>query len=376
MNEDTLPAHAVDLVVVGAGVVGLAHAAEARRRGLSVVVVERDEFAVGASVRNFGHICITPQAGRALDYALAGRARWIALAAAAGFDLRESGTVVAARSAAELHVLEEFAAGRDSEQVRLLTAAEVTRRASVADPGLLGGALLPLDLRTDPRAAAPALATYLSSQDVPVSWRTSVIAVEPGRVHTSRGPISCAKAVVAVGHDVDRLFPDVADSIGLRRCRLQMLQVSAPGRRAIDPAVLTGTSLLRYNGFAGLPAADAVRAELAATAPELLTAAVNLMFTQRPDGDLVIGDTHHYGLAHEPFDHEDLADLILAESARLLGVPTLTVTRRWRGVYASSEVTDFLNHPLTDDIRIVSVTSGIGMTTCHGLAAAVLDSLL
>ena len=38
----------VDLAIVGAGIVGLAHAVEAVRRGLSVVVVERDERATGA----------------------------------------------------------------------------------------------------------------------------------------------------------------------------------------------------------------------------------------------------------------------------------------------------------------------------------------
>jgi glycine/D-amino acid oxidase-like deaminating enzyme len=52
-----------DLVVVGAGVVGLAHAIEARARGLSVVVVERDARAVGASVRNFGHVGTTLHGG-------------------------------------------------------------------------------------------------------------------------------------------------------------------------------------------------------------------------------------------------------------------------------------------------------------------------
>src|SRR6516162_8637461 len=69
-----------DLVVVGAGVVGLAHAIEGHARGLSVVVIERDARAVGASVRNFGHVGTTLQGGEAAAYAAAARDLWLNLA--------------------------------------------------------------------------------------------------------------------------------------------------------------------------------------------------------------------------------------------------------------------------------------------------------
>ncbi|WP_018683863.1 TIGR03364 family FAD-dependent oxidoreductase [Actinokineospora enzanensis] len=363
-----------DLVVVGAGIVGLAHAVAAVERGLDVVVLDRDERAVGASVRNFGHICLTAQHGVALGYGLAARERWLMMAAKAGFWVSEAGTVVVARSADERAVLAEFAAQRGIEHVRLLDPAGVRDRLSLVSDDVVGGALLPLDLRVDPREAVPALATWLAEHGVDFRWRTNVTGVDTGVVHTTRGPVTADRVVVAVGHDVDRLLPDVADAIGLRRCVLRMLQVSTPDNKTIDPAVLSGLSMLRYAGLRACPSADAVHERIARENPELLAVAMNLMLTQRPDGDLVIGDTHHYARTHLPFEDEETTDLVLRETERLLGVDRLTVRKRWRGVYADSEQTDFLVAQPFPGVHVVSVTSGIGMTTAFGLAPTVLDS--
>ncbi|GAB3661963.1 TIGR03364 family FAD-dependent oxidoreductase [Actinocorallia lasiicapitis] len=369
------PSSPVDLLVVGAGIVGLAHAVEAHLRGLSVAVVERDAFAAGASVRNFGHICTTAQDGTSLTYALAARERWTWLAAEAGFTALECGTVVVARHRDEMAVLEQFAEVRGRSQAVLLDRAGVTAHLSVHDGSVIGGAHLPLDLRVDPREAIPALARWLAGRGVPISWGTNVLGVEPGLVRTTRGDVRASRVVVAVGHDVDRLLPELAEDAGLTRCRLRMLQVAAPDGLRVRPGVLTGTSLLRYGGFASLPAAATVAERVRRDTPELVAAAVNLMFTQRPDGDLVLGDTHHYAATHEPFGDEALSELLLQEGARLLGVAGLRVRKRWHGVYASAPE-PFLDRDAADGVRVVSVTSGIGMTTAHGLAAAVLDSLL
>ncbi|UVS79649.1 TIGR03364 family FAD-dependent oxidoreductase [Actinokineospora sp. UTMC 2448] len=360
------------LVIVGAGIVGLAHAVDGVRRGMRVVVLDRDERAVGASVRNFGHICVTAQDGPALDLALAARRTWLRLAGEAGFRLAESGTLVLARADDELAVLAEFAGRRGEDQVRLL------RRDELAFPLLaddvLGGALLPLDLRVDPREAVRAIAAWLAARGVQFRWRTAVTGVEPGVVRTTRGALGADAVIVAVGHDVDRLLPDLADEAGVRRCRLRMFEVAAPNGATVGPAVLSGLSMVRYAGLAGTPSAAHVRDRISRERPELLDVGMNLMLTQRPGGELVVGDTHHYATTLDPFLDEDTDALVLREAARLLGVRSLAVRRRWSGVYASAP-TDFLvaaPHPAT---RVVAVTSGIGMTTAFGLAPTVLDDL-
>lgn len=365
--------------MVGAGIVGLAHAVEAQRRGLSVVVVDRDERAVGASVRNFGHACITAQIGRNLALARAARTRWIDVGRAAGVDVAECGAAVVARSAEEMAVLDEFATARPGE-VEVLDVARLRRHVPLAGgDDVVGGAFLPLDLRIDQRRAVGALAAWLGARPgVRFLWETSLTGLEPGCARTSRGPIAAARTVVCVGHDVDRLFPDIARHAQVERCVLHMLQVAAPSPGArVAPAVLSGTSLLRYDGFSACPSVPALRARVAAERPELLAADVNLMFTQLPDGDLTIGDTHHHTRTIDPFRAEALDDLLLAEAARLLGVDVdrLTVRHRWRGTYATAP-DDLLVATPVAGARVVSVTTGIGMTLAFGLAAEVLDEML
>ncbi|HEY2440221.1 MAG TPA: FAD-dependent oxidoreductase, partial [Solirubrobacteraceae bacterium] len=112
-----------DVCVVGAGITGLAHAFEARARGLSVTVLERHARCVGASVRNFGHVIVSAMAdGPALECALTARERWLSLGRRAGLEVHQAGTLIAARSEDELEVLAGVAA--DPRRGARLLAAE------------------------------------------------------------------------------------------------------------------------------------------------------------------------------------------------------------------------------------------------------------
>ncbi|MCW2528930.1 MAG: oxidoreductase [Pseudonocardiales bacterium] len=367
------PTARADIVIVGAGIVGLGHAVAAMKRGLSVVVVERNERPIGASVRNFGHGCFTAQHGDALRYATKAREIWISLAKAAGFWLRESGTVVIARAEDEYAVLEDFSAARNGG-VTLLDADNVRARVPTK-AAVTGGAYLAADIRVDPRQAAPAIAAWLASKGVQFQWSTALTQVAAGIITTSRGAIEAPLIVVAVGHDVDRHFPEIAAGAQLQRCVLHMLRIANPTGTTIDPAVLTGFSLLRYAGFAVSPALETVRQRLAKEDGDAVAAGVNLMFTQLPNGDLTIGDTHAYAVTPSPFQAENADEIILDRISALIGSDRLTVRERWRGIYASAPEPFLLASP-DPQTRVVSVTSGIGMTTALGLAEEVIDDLV
>ncbi|MFE4467955.1 TIGR03364 family FAD-dependent oxidoreductase [Leifsonia sp. NPDC056824] len=363
-----------DLAIVGGGIVGLGHAVAALRRGLTVAVVDRASSVEGSSVRGFGHLCITGQEGEARAYAELGRELWLTLAVEAGFWLGEAGTVVVAQAQDELAVLEEFRTTRGGHDVRMLTPAAVRERVPVADGVAVGGAFFPADLQVDPREAAPAIARWLDAHGVDFFWQTTVTGVETGRVHTSRGRVSADAVVVAVDHEVDRLFPGIAEAHGIQRSGLDMLLVEADFDRPLTAPVLTGRSLTRASGFAHVPGVDALRERLAAERPDLLAFDIDQVFAQRLDGSVLLGAARRSGDDVPPFQSETAFELLLDGARALFGLGRVRVVERWQGVHASA-ADDFLVSSPAPSVRVVSVTSGIGMTTGLGLADRVVDEL-
>ncbi|MET4159025.1 FAD dependent oxidoreductase TIGR03364 [Agromyces sp. PvR057] len=355
-----------DVAVVGSGIIGLGAALAAQRRGLRVVVIERGSEPSGSSIRNFGHLCFTPQHGMARDLAMASREIWLRLAADAGVWLRESGTLVAARRDDEFAVLEEFAAARGAE-VELLTAAETDARLPIAPGVAVGGAYLPADLQANPRQALGAISAHLARIGVEFRFRTAVGGVRPGRVETSRGPIDAAEVVVAANHDLDLLYPELAERHGIERCGLDMLRVSAGLSRPLDAPLLTGWSLVRYGGFSATDAAAALKRRLHAEDPLLAALDLNQMYTQLPDGSLIVGDTHYRGTTIAPFQDEAAFDALLDVTRELFGFRDMRVLERWQGVYASGP-SDFLIERPEQGVGVIAATTGIGMTTGLGLA--------
>lgn len=379
------PGQAVDVVVVGAGIIGLAHAAHAVANGLTVTIIERDHHAAGASVRNFGHCCITAQSGELYELAKTSRKYWLEFAEQAGFWAVESGAVVLARTDAEMAVLRELSAARESGQVQLLSPDATRERldpvaAGPHDggtpqgdwPGLIGGAFLRDDLRVDPRTTVAKLAEWLSRQPgVELHWNTAALGFSQSpdgvTVQTSRGALQAKQVFVCVGHDVDYLFPDLAAEHRIQRCALQMSLAAGPAGVRFTPAVLTATSMLRYPAFTDMPAAEALRSEVEAKQPELLDIGANVMFTQRPDGTIILGDSHHYHRTADPFLDETVTDALNNDISGRIGRP-LEIIERWQGIYASSDVAPILVRDIQPGVTVVSVTSGVGMTLSFGLA--------
>ena len=371
------PQTTTDLVVVGAGVVGLGCALAAVRRGLKVVVVERDARANGASIRNFGFITVTgQQAGAMWRRARRTRDLWAEVADAARIPIRQTGLLVPVRRPEAAAVLEAFVQGEMGERCRLLDRAALADRApELAGRELIAGLWSPHELRVESREAIPALTRWLEAQGVDFRWSTAAHAVETGRVHTSRGPIAAKAVAVCPGDDLVTLFPDRLADAQLLRCKLQMLRLADPGFPLSAP-VMSDLGLVRYAGYAALPEAAALRARLEREQPEELAAGVHLITVQGAGGELVVGDSHDYGATPDPFGHAAVDRLILDEWSAVFGRPAPPVLERWTGTYAWSPHGPALIEAPLEGVALALVTTGAGASTGFAIGEEVVASLL
>lgn len=367
-----------DLAVVGAGIVGLAHALAAVRRGRRVVVIDRDAQANGASVRNFGFVTVTgQQRGTVWRRAMRSRDVWLDVAPQAGIAVEHRGLALLGRRPETRPILEAFAATEMGEGCLLLEASEARGRFPALRPAELHGAMWsPHEVRVESRTAIPKLAAWLAeAHGVAFMRGVQVHAVEPPRLATSAGPVEARAAVVCPGDDFGSLFPTSIAAHRVTRCKLHMLRVAppAPGFR-LPGAVMTDLSLVRYEGFDALPEAEPLRRRLDAEQAACRANGIHLIAVQSADGSLVIGDSHHYGQTPDPFAPQAVDDLILEEYRATVSPEPPAVLERWTGVYASAGTTMFTEAP-APDVRLVMVTSGTGASTAFAIAEETLADL-
>jgi FAD dependent oxidoreductase TIGR03364 len=371
-----------DLAVIGAGIVGLAHALAAARRGKRVVLLERTAHATGASVRNFGLVWPIGQPdGPRHTRALRSREIWAEVAGAARLHLAATGSLHLAYHDDEWALLQEFAAtplgschGRD-----LLSPRETLLRSTVVNPtGLRGALWSPTEATVDPRQAIRTLPEWLRDRHgVTLQFSTMVHAINLPRIDTTAGPVFAEQAIVCSGADFETLYPATFAAAPLTRCKLQMLRtVAQPPGWSLGPALCAGLTLTHYDSFRHCPGLTALKARVQAEFPFHVAHGVHVLLSENSRRELTIGDSHHYGLTPEPFDREDINAAILGYLRTFAVAPTLTIAERWHGVYPklTDGGSEFIASP-APGVTIVNGLGGAGMTQSFGLAEEVIARL-
>ena len=370
MSQDSF-----DVAIVGAGIVGLAHALAAARLGLRVVVIDREAQAIGASIRNFGFITVTGQEeGKVWRRARRSRDVWLEVAGPAGIALEQRGLALVAQRPEAKAVCEAFLSSDVAEGCSWLGRAQAAALLDGMQPVQLEGVLRStLDLRVESRSAIPALTAWLADRHkVEFRFGVAVQGAETGRLDTSAGPLRAAAIVICPGDDLATLFPETLQSGGVTRCKLQMMRLGSPGYR-LPGTIMSDLGLVRYLGYSLRPEAEALRRRLEAEQPEHLANGIHLIVAQSADGSLIVGDSHHFANSPDPFAHEHVDRLILDEFRAVFGSEP-RVLERWIGTYASAPRHSLVAMP-APGLRLVVVTSGTGASTAFALAEEVMSDL-
>lgn len=370
---------AYDVAIVGAGIVGLAHALAASRLGKRVIVIDRDAAANGASIRNFGFITVSgQQRGQCWDRAVRSRNIWAEIAPKAGIRIEHSGLLVAARRP-EAHALLEAFAGTDmGRDCRIVTPRVARDKVPMINADSIVGALWsPHELRVESRDALPRFSHWLAeTQGVEFMRSTLVRDIALPQLMTTRGTLFAERVIVCPGHDLLSLFADRIATYNLTTCKLQMMRLAPLGTTPkLGAAVMSDLGLVRYLGYAELPEAAALKARLAIEQAPHLDNGVHLIVVQSADGSLVVGDSHHYGETLDPFAPNAIDELILDEFDRVFACPEYRVSERWTGTYASSSDCLMLVDRPSANVRIVIVTSGTGASTAFAIGEEVVAEL-
>ena len=369
-----------DVAVVGGGIVGLAVAYAAKNKGKKVVIFERNARPIGATIRNFGMIWPIGQPIKTIDRALRSRSIWLELSQKANFWAQPWGSLHLAYHEDELAVLEEFTTttAHLPYECSLLTPVEATQKSLAINPvGLEGALFSATEVNIDPREATLRLHEYFRKKlGIDIIYNTAISAISYPKLFCGKQNWSAEQIFVCSGSDFETLYPEVFAESQITKCKLQMMRtIVQPNNWQLGPNLAAGLTLQHYTSFAHCDSLKPLKARIQREMAEYNKWGIHVMISQACDGALTIGDSHEYGPTLDPFDKDEINELILKYLSRFVRVPSLKINEYWNGTYAKLPgSTEFVKQP-EENVTIINGLSGAGMTLSFGLAEEIIENL-
>ncbi|QEC67119.1 TIGR03364 family FAD-dependent oxidoreductase [Panacibacter ginsenosidivorans] len=368
-------------IVIGAGIVGLAMARSLAENGFAVTVFERNEKAVGASVRNFGMVWpIGQPVGKLYERALRSKAIWKKVCTEAGLWHNEVGSLHLAYNDLEWKVLQEIAEAEKAHRpIAAITANQALQKSEAVNPFELKGALWNEDeMIVESRVAIEKLPAYITEKyGIVFYFNTAINEINYPSVKSGKQTWQADLIYVCSGPDLETLYPEVFAANYFTKSKLQMMRlIMQPGGWRIGPSLCGGLSLIHYKGFQSAASLPALKEYYETTMPDYIKWGIHVMVSQNAEGELTIGDSHEYGLVFDPFDKVFINKLIIDYMQKFAVFKDWSIIQSWHGIYpkrTNGEV-EFIHSP-ENGVTIVNGLGGNGMTLSFGLAEEVVTAI-
>jgi FAD dependent oxidoreductase TIGR03364 len=360
-------------IVIGAGIVGLATARALAIRGYKVTIFERNEQAVGASIRNFGMIWPIGQAtGPLFERAMLSRSIWKEICTEANIWHNEVGSLHLAYHDDELQVIQEYVEANHSyRECSLLDPREaILKSPAINTVGLKGALWSAEEMIVESRVAVGQVAKYLAEKyDVEFHWNTAISNISHPKVLSGDRVWEADEIFVCSGADFETLYPELFLSLDITKCKLQMMRlVTQPDEWRIGPSLCGGLSMIHYPGFQAAVSLPALRKRYEEQYAIYLKWGIHVMVSQNGSGELTIGDSHEYGLVHDPFDKEFINKLIIDYLHTFANFKDWKLLQSWHGIYPKmmNGETELIKE-VEPGVTVINGIGGNGMTLSFGL---------
>jgi len=306
-----------DAVVIGAGIVGAACAAELAAQGMTVEVLDAAGIGGGATAAGMGHIVVMNDSPAELALSRYSRELWLALAPSLrpADAFSRCGTLWVAADAEEMEAacsLQRAFAGEGIETERLDSAALHECEPSLAVP-LAGALLVPDDsIVYAPRAAQWLLEHSPGARNIRVRLGCEVVALTHGGARLASGEcIEGGLVVVANGLSAQRLVPSL-------------------------PIVPKKGHLLITDRYPGYLRHQVLELGYIKSAHQSAGASVAFNAQPRPTGQVLLGSSRQFDTLDPAAEWPVLARMLARAARYLPSLPSLNAVRAWTGFRAAT----------------------------------------
>jgi FAD dependent oxidoreductase TIGR03364 len=368
-------------IVVGAGILGIAYAKTLAARGYHVDVFEKSEKAVGSSIRNFGMIWpIGQPAGTLYDRAIKSRSIWIELCKSAKIWHKKTGSFQVLSNPLEFELGKEFLERESNhrEGLQLLDKSETLAALPIVNKSNTMGAIYSgTEIIVESREAIRVIPDYLTeTQAIQFHFSTAVIEVMPNKIRTAMNKTYEAEIVVICnGYELNLLYPSFFKTSPITISQLQMLR--SERITATIPALCAGLSFLHYKSYDKLPSLAIYEHWVKDNYPKHFFHGIHLLVSQNYQNQLTIGDSHDYGLHHDPFQIESVDELILDYLNDIFDIPDLKIAQRWTGQYLKlkNNSSEWIQE-IENGVWVANGPGGAGMTLSFGMAEDTISQMI